>query len=444
MIQAFRNAIKIPELRKRLIFTALLLIVYRVGAHITLPGIDDDALARFFTAMSDKTGGMLGFVDIFSGGAFSQMTIFALGIQPYISASIIIQLLTVVVPHLERLSKEGEQGRKKITQYTRYGTVVLGAVQAFGISFLLRNPSQLASGLDNIVTIPGLSFSLLAMLTLMAGTAFVMWLGEQITDRGIGNGISLIITVGIIASVPQGIAYLVNAVTNEAFNMDLIRLVLFLASITLMIMAVIFITLAVRKIPVQYSRRVVGRRMYGGQATHIPLRVNAAGMIPIIFAMVIMQFPQALVSFVPLTFVQTIAGAFYGNQALYYSSMGLLVIFFTYFYTAVQINPVQMADDLKKYGGFIPGQRPGRQTAQFIENCLDRITLPGAVYLAAITVLPMLFQSALGIQGSQVSGASIIIVVGVMLDTVQQIESYLVTRHYDGFLKGTRLKGRRR
>ena len=449
MIKAFRNALKIPELRTRLMFTALLLIVYRLGAHITLPGVNDAAVAAFFEDLQNRPGGsMIGFVDLFSGGAFSQMTIFALGIQPYISASIIMQLLAVVVPALEKLSKEPD-GRKKITQYTRYGTVILSAVQGIGISAVLRSPESLGIAVRDaagqpmpIVANPTVWWTLLTMITLMAGTSFVMWLGEQITERGIGQGISLIITIGILAGMPGG----ANALFGRLFSdpsFGLPQVVFFLALAVVAIMGTVYIQLSVRKIPVQYARRVVGRKVFGGQTTHLPLRVNAAGMIPIIFAVTLIQFPSTLLGFLPQTWgwVGGMLG-FITSSPLYEITYALLIIGFTYFYTAVQINPVQMAEDLRKYGGFIPGIRPGKRTAEYINDTLTRITLPGALFLAAIAVIPMVLQRWLGV-GTLISGASVLIVVGVVLDTMSQIESYLTMRHYEGFLKDRRVRGRR-
>ena len=446
MIKAFQNAFKIPELRQRIIFTALMLIVYRLGAHITLPGIDDIELEKFFDSFRGRTGGsVLDFVDLFSGGAFKQMTIFALGIQPYISASIVMQLLTVVIPFLEKLSKEPD-GRKKITQYTRYATVILSAIQGVMISLLLQRPGAIISSENiQIVTNPGIWWTLLTMITLMAGTSFVMWLGEQITERGIGQGISLIITIGILSGMPGGIQTIFNQLLNR--QIDLPKLVIFLALGVVAIMGTVFITFCVRKIPVQYARRVVGRKVMGGQATHIPLRVNAAGMIPIIFAVTLMQFPSTVLGLMQSQFptwawIGGLIAVFSATSPLYWAVYALLIIGFTYFYTAVQINPVQMAEDLRKYGGFIPGIRPGKKTADYINDTLTRITLPGAVFLAAIAVFPLLLQGWLG-TGALISGASILIVVGVVLDTVSQIESYLTMRHYDGFLKDRRVRGRR-
>ena len=443
MIKAVQNAFKIPELRKRIIFTALLLIVYRLGAHITLPGIDDQALEAFFQQLMERGGNVIGFIDLFSGGAFSQMTIFALGIQPYISASIIMQLLAVIVPSLEKLSKEPD-GRKKITQYTRYGTVILSIIQGITISIVLRNPENITGQAGEIVRNPDLWWHFLVVITLTAGTSFVMWLGEQITERGIGQGISLIITVGIIAGLPGGVTTVFNnLVTRPEFG--ILQLALLVALVIVAVMGTVFITLSVRKIPVQYGRQIRGRRVIGGQSTHLPLRVNAAGMIPIIFAVTLIQFPPTVLGFLPrdwgwVTGVETLIAP---GTPIYLSIYALLIIGFTYFYTAVQINPIQMAEDLQKYGGFIPGIRAGKQTADYINTTLTRITLPGAIFLAAIAVIPIIITSQLQV-GNMVEGASILIVVGVVLDTVSQIESYLTVRHYEGFLKDRKLRGRRR
>lgn len=438
MIKAIKNAVRIPELRKRILFTAFILVVYSLGRHITIPGIDLEALNRFFESLPQ--GSLIGFVDMFSGGSFRNMTLFALGVQPYISASIILQLLTVVIPYLENLSKEGEAGRKKIRQYTRYGTVGLALVQSFGISFMLENPGSLGVNIP-LVPNPGIGFKLMTVITLTAGTILAMWFGEQITERGIGQGISFIIFAGIVDRIPAGIGSIYRSLFFEQ-TLNLIQLIIFIAIIVGVIMGTIYITLAVRKIPVQYARRVVGRRIYGGQMTHIPLRVNAAGVIPIIFAITLMQFPTTLVSFVPVGVVQDMARFISPGNPIYYVIYAILIIFFTYFYTAVQVNPTQMADDLKRYGGFIPGIRPGAATAHYIERTLDRITLPGAIFLAAIAVLPAILQRYLGVQ-VRFGGTPVLIVVGVALDTMQQIEAHLIMRNYEGFLKGVRLKGRR-
>ncbi len=447
MIKAIQNAFKIPELRKRIIFSILLLIVYRLGAHITLPGIDDAALKIFFDELTERTGDVLALINIFSGGAFSQMTIFALGIQPYISAAIIMQLLPMLIPSLERLSKEPD-GRKKITQYTRYGTVLLSIVQGITITVLLRNPGNLGVGEHTIVHNPTVWWHILTVITLTAGTAFVMWLGEQITERGIGQGISIIITVGIMAGFPGGVYTVGNSLINDT-NVGLLHLVILIALIVVAVGGTIFIHLSVRKIPVQYGRQIRGGKVYGGRAMHLPLRVNTAGMIPIIFAVYLMTFPGFLIGILPSDWewVQGLAALMdpRNPSVMYLTIYALLIIGFTYFYTAVQINPVDMAENLQKNGGFIPGLRPGKQTADYINTTLTRITLPGALFLAGISVIPIFITSRLGGGqfGGMVEGASILIVVGVVLDTVSQIESYLTMRHYDGFLKDRRLKGRR-
>jgi len=443
VIQAFRNALKIPELRQRLFFTALLLFVYRIGAHITLPGIDDAALANWFNQQleaSEAGKNIVGFINLFSGGAFKQMSIFALGIQPYISASIAMQLLAVVIPSLEKLSKE-DGGRKKITQYTRYGTVILSVVQGFAITTMLKSWGE---G-DSIVTNASIGWTLLAVITLMAGTAFVMWLGEQITEKGIGQGISIIITAGIVAAAPAGVQRLFADLMAGRVGLPQVAVLILLTVVA--IMGTVFITLSVRRIPVQYAKRVVGRKVFGGQTTHIPLRVNIAGMIPIIFAVTLMQFPGIVFGFLrrlmpDSSWINGVQVWFGPTRPLYYIVYSSLIIGFTYFYTAVQINPVDMADNLRKHGGFIPGVRPGKRTAEYINNILTRITLPGAVFLAAIAVIPMIFQQWLKI-GTMVQGASLLIVVGVALDTMNQIESYLTTRHYDGFLREGRMRSRR-
>jgi len=442
VLSAFQNAFKIPDLRKRIIFTGLLLAVLRLGTHITIPGIDDLQLALFFDKLAPQ-GGVLQLYDLFAGRAFSQMTIFALGIQPYISASIILQLLAVVVPYLERLSKEGPTGQKKITQYTRYGTVILAAIQGIGISFALRNPGYLGAGNIQVVhqAVSPVAFTFISVVTLMAGTTFVMWLGEQISERGIGNGISLIIFANIVARVPNGAINMVRSLFSSAEDrLDLARLMVFLALVVGIIMGVIFVTLGTRKIPVQYARRVVGRKVYGGQMTHLPLRVNQAGVIPIIFAITIVSFPTTLGRMIPSAAVQGVVDWF-SRWPMYHLFYAVLIIFFTYFYTAVTTNPVDLADNMKKYGGFIPGIRPGKPTAEYIDRVLTRITLVGALFLAGIALLPYLFAS-LGVP-IRFGGTPLLIVVGVGLDTMQQIESHLIMRHYEGFLKKGKLRARR-
>ena len=446
MIKAIQNAFKIPELRKRIIFSLLLLVVYRLGAHITLPGIDDAALEIFFNQLMERTGNVLALINVFSGGAFGQMTIFALGIQPYITASIIMQMLPMIIPSLEKLSKEPD-GRKKIIQYTRYGTVVLSIVQGITISILLRNPGALFGGGSGDIVDPNVTiwWHALVVLTLTAGTAFVMWLGEQITERGIGQGISIIITVGIMAGFPSGVATVFRNLFQDP-RFGLIHLAGLLALIVIAVAGTIFIHLSIRKIPIQYGRQIRGGKVFGGRSMHFPLRVNTAGMIPIIFAVYLMTFPSFIIGILPKDWiwVEGLTNLMDPTSPsfLYLSIYASLIIGFTYFYTAVQINPVQIAEDLQKNGGFIPGLRPGKQTADYINTTLTRITLPGALFLAGIAVIPIAITSMLGV-GGMVEGASILIVVGVVLDTVSQIESYLTMRHYDGFLKDRRLKGRR-
>jgi len=443
VLSAFQNAFKIPDLRKRIIFTALLLAVLRLGAHITIPGIDDEQLAQFFGKLAPQ-GGILQLYDLFAGRAFSQMTIFALGIQPYISASIILQLLTVVVPYLERLSKQGPTGQKKITQYTRYGTVFLAAIQGAGISIALRNPGYLGAGNIQIIHsgIHPIMFMFITITTLMAGTTFVMWLGEQISERGIGNGISLIIFANIVARVPNGAISMGRSLFSTSEDrLDLARLLIFFGVVIGIIMGVIFVTLGTRKIPVQYAKRVVGRKVYGGQMTHLPLRVNQAGVIPIIFAITLISFPTTLARMIPSGIVQDIVG-YFSRWPLYHVLYAILIIFFTYFYTAVTTNPVDLADNMKKYGGFIPGIRPGKSTAEYIDRTLTRITLVGAFFLAAVALLPYILSDHLGVPIS-FGGTPLLIVVGVGLDTMQQIESHLIMRHYEGFLKKGKLRSRR-
>jgi preprotein translocase subunit SecY len=434
MIESFANIFKVPELKKRIIFTAFLLVVYRVGAHVPTPGIDAHALASFFNQVG---GTLLGFFDLFSGGALRRLSIFALGIMPYISASIILQLLAVVVPYLERLSKEGEQGRKKIVQYTRYGTVVLSAVQAMGIAIGLESMRSPAG--DAVVLNPGWPFRLMTLITLTAGTAFIMWLGEQITERGIGNGISLIIFVGIVVRLPEAIINSWRLISSGELN-----LLIFLGLIVVMVLVVagtIVMTLGQRKIPVQYAKRVVGRRVYGGQTTHLPLRVNTAGVIPVIFASSIIMFPATIAKFIHHPWMQYAADALSPAMPIYTILYVASIIFFTYFYTAIVFNPVDVADNLKKYGGFIPGIRPGAKTAEYIDRVLTRITLAGSIFLAAISVFPEFMIKWMNVP-FYFGGTSLLIVVGVALDTVQQIESHLLMRHYEGFLKKGRVKGR--
>ena len=431
-LQSFQNVFKIPELKKRILWTAGLLIAYRVGAHVPTPGIDGQALAQFFDQVQ---GTLLGMVDLFSGGNLRGLPIFALGIMPYISASIILQLLTVVIPALERLAKEGEAGRKKITQYTRYATIGLSCVQALGIAYGLegmRSPTGIS-----IVPTPGWGFRLLTVVTLTAGTALIMWIGEQITERGIGNGISLIIMAGIVVRLPSAITSSYTLITTGEM-----KLFVFGAIIAVMIAvtaAVVLMQEGQRKIPVQYAKRVVGRRVYGGQSTHIPLRINTAGVIPVIFASSLILFPATLTRFVPHPWMQAIADALSPGRVTYTLLYMGLIVFFTYFYTAIVFNPVDLADNMKKYGGFIPGVRPGKKTSEYIDRVLTRITLPGAMFLAIISVLPDLLIRWFNVP-FYFGGTSLLIVVGVALDTVRQMESHLLMRNYEGFLRRSRTR----
>ena len=448
MLKAFANSFKIPDLRKKLFVTMALISVYRVGAFIPTPGVNGAALMQFFENVTRQQGGTLfGIMNMFSGGALTRLTVFALGIMPYISASIILQLMITVVPHLEKLSKEGEAGRRKIIQYTRYGTVVLAVVQSFFISLWLENPARF-QGLM-IVDNPGWAFRFITVITLTTGTAFIMWLGEQIQERGIGNGISLIITAGIISRLPTALYQvfaLVSPFAPERRQINLSTLVVMSAIGVLVIVAVILITQGQRKIPVQYAKRIIGRRVYGGQSTYIPLRVNQAGVIPIIFAQSLILFPATIAGFMPNPALQKIAQSLVRGQLLYTLFYSLLIIFFAYFYTAITFNPADVAENMKKYGGFVPGVRPGKRTAEYFDFIMTRITLPGAVFLAFIAVFPDMLGAWLKIPyliASFFGGTALLIVVGVMLDTMRQIESQLLMRHYEGFMKKGRIRGRR-
>ncbi len=459
MLESIRNIFSIPDLRKRVIFTLLLLAVYRIGAQIPNPGVSAEALAEFWQT---QRGSILGFYDLFSGRAMSRMTIFALGIMPYISASIILQLLTVVWPYLERLSKEGELGRKKITQYTRYGTLVICLIQSFGISIFLESLTSPTGA--KIVPNPGWGFRLLTMLTLTTGTTFIMWLGEQISERGIGNGISLIIFAGIVVGLPSGINSLITGLRTG--TLDPLRIIFLVVLMLAVIAFIIFVERGQRRIPISYAKRVIGRKVYGGQSTHLPLRVNTGGVIPIIFAASIITIPSTLANLFKAPIFQDIARQFGLGMPLYNILYIASIIFFTYFYVSIIFNPNDVADNLRKYGGFIPGIRPGKNTADYIDEVLSRITLVGALYLAAIAILPEFLMTGFKVgalpwignfleanlpkwftQGLNVDfyfgGTSILIVVGVAMDTLQQIEAQLVMRHYDGFLKSGRIRGRR-
>jgi preprotein translocase subunit SecY len=442
MLSSIQNIFKIPELKKRVIFTLLLLLVERVGTHIPVPGIDSRVLLEFFS--TNQGGGLLGLYDLFAGGAFSRATVFALGIMPYISASIIIQLLGAVVPYFQRLQKEGgEEGRKKINQYTRYGTVLIAALQAYGVSVFLEN-IRVSSGMLAVPD-PGWGFRLLTMITLTAGTILIMWFGEQITERGIGNGISLIIFIGIIARFPEAILDEIQQLQSgtRSFLSEIFLLAIMVATIAV----VVALTQGTRKIPVQYPKRVIGRKIVGGQNTHIPLRVNTAGVMPIIFAQSIMFIPQTISQFFPRSeFMQSVAAFFDIQSTFYWVMYGLLIVFFTYFYTAIAFNPIDVADNMKKHGGFIPGVPPGKKTSKYIDNILTKITLPGSIFLALIAIFPHFITKWMNVSynfASFFGGTSLLIIVGVALDTIQQLESHLLTRYYDGFIKGGRIKGRR-
>jgi len=435
VLETFRNVFKIKELRSRILFTLGILVVYRIGGHIPTPGIDGDALFSFF---NQQSGTLFGLFDLFVGGAFTKATIFSLGIMPYISASIILQLLGPVVPYLQRLQKEGEEGRRKITQYTRYGTVLIAALQAYGTSVFLQSLNAQTGTM--IVTSPGIGFQMLTVLTFTTGTIFIMWLGEKITEKGIGNGISLIIFIGIVARLIPGIFQEITRIVLEPTRIP--GAVFIGALMIAVIAAVIMVTRAQRRIPVQYAKRVVGRKVYGGQATHLPLSVNTAGVIPIIFAQAIMFAPQTIATFFPRTGIATFMQLHFSYTSILYNLIyGLVIVFFAFFYTAIVINPVQLADNMKSQGGFIPGKRPGKTTADYIDKVLTRITLPGAIFFALIAVLPNVLMAEAGVK-FYFGGTSVLILVGVALDTLQQIESHLLMRHYDGFIKKGKIRGR--
>ncbi len=434
MIDTFRSIFKVEELRKRIFFTLGLLVVYRIGGHIPTPGVDGSVLAQFLSSQQS----IFGLLDLFAGGAFAKATIFAMGIMPYISASIMLQLLGAVVPFLQRLQREGEEGRRKITQYTRYLTVAIAAAQAYGTAAFLTTVEYNGIKAVHMDTLP---FTLLTMLTFTTGTIFIMWLGEQITERGIGNGISLIIFIGIIARFPEAIVTEIQFLWGgtRAFWLEIIMV----AAMVFVVAAIILMTRAQRRIPVQYPRKVVGRRVFGGATTHLPLSINSAGVIPIIFAQSIMFLPSTVAQFFPDTdWVQNLVAVTLAPGALWYNLIyGLIIIFFGYFYTAIVFNPVEIADNMRKNGGYIPGIRPGKNTADYIDRILTRITLPGALFFAMIAILPWVLISQAGVD-FYFGGTGLLIVVGVALDTLQQIESHLLMRHYDGFMKKGRIRGR--
>ncbi|MCU0665820.1 MAG: preprotein translocase subunit SecY [Candidatus Omnitrophica bacterium] len=444
------NSFRIPDLKKRLWVTLGLLAVYRMGCYLPIPGIDGIALAEFISQISKSSGGALfGIINMFSGGAMERLTIFALGIMPYISSSIILQLLTAVIPALEKLAKEGKAGYQKINQFTRYGTVVLAVIQSFFIAKWLEGLGRTMQDMPKIVLAPGLGFELLTVLTLTTGTIFLMWLGEQIQERGIGNGISLVITAGIVSRIPAAFHQLFvllspfNPTRRQLQPAVLLLMVFLLAAV---VFAVILVTQGQRRIPVQYARRVVGRKVFGGQSTYIPLKVDTSGVIAIIFAQSIILFPATLASFIPNPAFQGFAHALTRGNVGYSIVYALLIIFFCYFYTAVVFNPVDLADNMKKYGGFIPGIRPGVSTAEFLDYTMTRITLAGALFIAFVAIFPDALMAWLKVPylvASFFGGTGVLIIVGVMLDTIKQLESHLMMHHYEGFIKGARIKGRR-
>jgi preprotein translocase subunit SecY len=460
IVDSFRNVFAIPDLRKRLLFVFALLAVYRIGCHIPTPGVDPQALLEFFRA---QEGTIFGFVNTFTGGSLQRIAVFALGIMPYITASIILQLLTVVWPYLEKLSKEGELGRRKITQYTRYGTVVISTVQSTGIAFWLQN--QQAPGGANLVPQGGALFVLMTILTLTTGCAFVMWLGEQISERGIGNGISLIIFAGIVVGLIPALMDTFTRVGRGELNA--VAMVILIGFMLLVVAFIVYMERAQRRIPVQYAKRVVGRRIYGGQSTYLPLRVNTGGVIPVIFASSVVMLPATMGGFFPeQQWVQSITNALGYGQPIYYLLYVAAIIFFSYFYVSIIFNPADLSENMRKYGGFIPGIRPGKRTAEYIDRILTRITLVGAVYLAAVSVLPDFLLAGIKVGGLPwigpqldrflpafvtegmgiqfyFGGTSLLIVVGVAMDFVQQVESQLVMRNYEGFMKRGRVRGRR-
>ena len=433
-MSTLQNILAIPELRRRILFTLAMLAVYRVGCHVPTPGIDAQVLAKFFEGTE---GTLLGLVSAFTGGALQQMAVFALGIMPYISASIILQLLTVVFEPIEKLSKDGEQGRKKITEYTRYGTIALAIIQGTGIAVGLQ--SMVGPAGEPVVPNPGIGFILLTVITLTAGTAFIMWLGEQITERGIGNGISLIIFAGIVAGMPSAIVNSIRLVQTGAMSPTIVIFILGLMLIT--VAAIVYMERAQRRVPIHYAKRVVGMRNMGGQASHLPLKINMSGVIPPIFASSIMMFPATIANFVEASWVDTMTAYLSPTHWVYNIFYIAFIVFFCYFYTAITFNPVNVADNIKNQGGFVPGIRPGKETADYLDIVLSRLTFVGAVYISLVCVLPTLLISQLNVPFF-FGGTSLLIVVGVGMDTASQIEAHLISRSYEGFMKGVTLKGR--
>lgn len=435
MIETFQNIFRIPELKKRVSYSLMMLAVYRVGCHIPTPGIDSKALAHFF---AQARGTLLGLFDMFSGGALEKLTVFALGIMPYISSSIIFQLLTVVVPSIEKLSKEGESGRKKIIQYTRYGTVVLSVVQALGISIGLESMRGPAGEL--VVPNPGWGFRVMTVITLTAGTAFIMWLGEQMSEKGVGNGISLIIFAGIVARIPTALINTFRLVKTGQLSLFVVLFILVLMFIV--IAAIVFVERGQRRLPIHYAKRVVGLKTYGGQTSHLPLKVNMAGVIPPIFASSIIMFPATVANFINIPWVQRAAKSLTPGNWIYNVFYVAFIIFFCYFYTAVSFNPVDVAENVKKHGGYIPGIRPGKETSEYLDRVLTKLTFAGALYISVVCVLPSVLIGKFNLP-FYFGGTALLIAVGVGMDTAAQVESHLITRSYEGFMKGVRVRGRR-
>ena len=459
MIESFRNIFAIPDLRKRVLFTFGLLAIYRIGCQIPTPGVDPQALIEF---MQQQAQGFLGFVNTFTGGSLEKIAVFALGIMPYITASIILQLLTVVWPYLEKLSKEGELGRRKITQYTRYGAVLISLIQGTGIALFLE--AQRTPGGAALVPEPGWGFRAMTVITLTTGTAFVMWLGEQISERGIGNGISLIIFAGIVVGLIPAIGQTIESMRQG--NLQFLTILILLVFMVFVVAFIVYMERAQRRIPVQYAKRVVGRRVYGGQSTYLPLRVNTGGVIPVIFASSVVTLPSVIAGMIQAEWVQRVGAAVNWGEPIYYLLQVVTIIFFSYFYVSIIFNPADLAENMRKYGGFIPGIRPGKRTSEYIDRILTRITLVGALYLAAVTVLPEFLLTGFNVAGIPgigrslapyvpdwineglginfyFGGTSLLIVVGVAMDTIQQVESQLVMRNYEGFMKKGRIRGRR-
>jgi len=435
LLETFQNIFKIPELKKRVIFVLGMLAVYRIGCHIPTPGIDGQALAHFF---KQAQGTLLGMFDMFSGGALEKLTVFALGIMPYISSSIIFQLLTVVVPAIEKLSKEGEAGRKKITQYTRYGTIVLSIVQAMGISIGLESMRGPAGEL--VVPSPGWGFRLMTIITLTAGTAFIMWLGEQMSEKGIGNGISLIIFAGIVCRIPSAIGTSIRLLSVGQLSLFVLLFVLLV--MFAVIAVIVFVERAQRRMPIHYAKRVVGLKTYGAQTSHLPLKINMSGVIPPIFASSIIMFPATIANFINIPWVQRAAKSLSPGNWAYEIFYVAFIVFFCYFYTAVTFNPIDVAENIKKHGGYIPGIRPGKETSEYLDKVLTKLTFVGAIYISLVCVLPSLLIGKFNLP-FYFGGTALLIAVGVGMDTVAQIESHLITRSYEGFMKGVRIKGRR-